>query len=83
MKKLFKKIKDHKNQLLAGTFFTASALAIPQAAHAAEGGLSINFDVTQMFTWAQTIINALTPVLYVTLGISLGFLIIRSLRNAF
>lgn len=46
-------------------------------------GLTLNFDVTQMFTWAQTIINALMPVLYVTLGISLGFLIIRSLKSAF
>jgi hypothetical protein len=46
-------------------------------------GIALNFDVTQMFTWAQTIINALLPVLYVTLGISLGFLIIRALRSAF
>lgn len=46
-------------------------------------GFTISFDVNQMFTWAQTIITALMPVLYVTLGISLGFLIIRSLKSAF
>jgi hypothetical protein len=45
--------------------------------------LTLNFDVTQMFTWTQTIINALLPVVYVTLGIALGFLIIRALKSAF
>lgn len=45
--------------------------------------LEINFDVTEMFSWAQTIISALMPVVYVTMGIGLGFLIIRALRSAF
>lgn len=45
--------------------------------------LEINFDVTQMFTWAQTIISAMMPVVYVTMGLGLGFLIIRSFRSAF
>ncbi len=45
--------------------------------------LEINFDVTEMFAWAQTIISALMPVVYVTMGIGLGFLIIRALRSAF
>lgn len=83
MKKFKKAIKRYSNKLIVGSGVVSTAASMPLAAHAAEGGLSINFDVTQMFTWAQTIINALTPVLYVTLGISLGFLIIRSLRSAF
>ena len=45
--------------------------------------LEIDFDVTAMFSWAQTIISALMPVVYVTMGIGLGFLIIRALRSAF
>jgi hypothetical protein len=45
--------------------------------------LEINFDVTEMFAWAQTIISALMPVVYVTMGIGLGFLIIRAFRSAF
>lgn len=45
--------------------------------------LTIDFSVENMFTWAQTIINALLPVVYVTMGIGLGFLIIRALRSAF
>lgn len=45
--------------------------------------LEIDFDVEAMFSWAQTIISALMPVVYVTMGIGLGFLIIRALRSAF
>lgn len=45
--------------------------------------LAVNFDVTKLFTFAQTMIDAMLPVVYVTLGISLGFLIIRSLKSAF
>ena len=45
--------------------------------------LVIDFDVTEMFTWAQTIISSLMPVVYVTMGIGLGFLIVNSLRRAF
>lgn len=46
-------------------------------------GLTINFDVNQLFTYAQTIISALMPVLYISLGISLGFIVINSLKRAF
>ncbi|MBP3284978.1 MAG: hypothetical protein J6M02_05720 [Clostridia bacterium] len=67
---------------------TAGALALaPVAGYCSETAstpqLEINFDVTQMFTWAQTIISAMMPVVYVTMGLGLGFLIIRSFRSAF
>lgn len=45
--------------------------------------LDINFDVSEMFTWAQTIINAMMPVLYIIMGVALGFLIINAFRRAF
>lgn len=45
--------------------------------------LDINFDVSEMFTWAQTIINAMMPVLYIIMGVALGFLIIRAFKSAF
>lgn len=45
--------------------------------------LSINFDIQQMFTWAQTIINAMLPVVYIIMGVALGFLIIRAFKAAF
>jgi len=45
--------------------------------------LTFAFDMAQMFTWAQMILNVMLPILYITMGVSLGFLIIRALRSAF
>ena len=45
--------------------------------------LDINFDVSEMFSWAQTIINAMLPVVYIIMGVALGFLIIRAFKSAF
>lgn len=45
--------------------------------------LEINFSVNNLIQYAQMIIDAMLPVLYVTLGISLGFIVIRALKNAF
>lgn len=45
--------------------------------------LEIEFDMTQAFTWAQTIINAMLPVVYIMMGVGLGFLIINALKRAF
>lgn len=45
--------------------------------------LNIDFDVSEMFTWAQTIINAMMPVLYIIMGVALGFLIINAFKRAF
>jgi hypothetical protein len=45
--------------------------------------LNINFDVQEMFSWAQTIINAMLPVVYIIMGVALGFLIIRAFKSAF
>lgn len=45
--------------------------------------LSIDFDVTQMFSWAQVIISSLMPVVYVVMGLGLGFLIVNNLKRAF
>jgi len=45
--------------------------------------LDINFDIATMFQWAQTIINAMLPVVYIIMGVALGFLIIRAFKAAF
>lgn len=64
----------------------SAACAVP--AWAAEGvtdasGIAINFDIKQMFQFANIIIEALMPVVYITAGLGIGFLIINSLKNAF
>lgn len=45
--------------------------------------LEITFDTAQMFTWAQTIINAMMPVVYIIMGVGLGFIVIRAFKSAF
>lgn len=45
--------------------------------------LDINFDTSQMFAWAQTIITAMMPVLYIIMGVGLGFIVIRAFKSAF
>ncbi|NDL67703.1 hypothetical protein [Anaerotalea alkaliphila] len=43
----------------------------------------LDMDLTQMFTWTQSILDAMMPVIYITLGISLAFIIIKALKSAF
>lgn len=48
-----------------------------------EPTLALNFDMAEMFEWAQMILNMMMPVLYITLGVSLAFIIVRALKQAF
>lgn len=69
---------------VAGT--SAALVVLPATyAFAAEGeaGINVNFDTTKMFTFANVIIESLMPVVYITAGLSIGFLIINSLKTAF
>lgn len=74
---------------LASAAVVGSATLLP-AVCTAEGevtgttpSLDIAFDVAECFSWAQTIISAMLPVVYITMGVSLGFLIIRAFKSAF
>ena len=44
--------------------------------------LDIDFNVSELFKYTQIIVSAMMPVIYITLGISLGFMITRALKNA-
>ena len=77
---------------LASAAVVGSAVLLPAVCNA-EGpttgsttttpSLDIAFDVAECFSWAQTIISAMLPVVYITMGVSLGFLIIRAFKSAF
>ncbi len=72
----------------ARVFITAMVLSVATIVPAyAEGGtggtLTFNFDPAEMFSWTNTMLAALMPVLYITLGISLAFIIINALKYAF
>lgn len=45
--------------------------------------LSISIDMSQVFSYTGDIVNALMPVVYVSAGIGLGFVIIGKIISAF
>lgn len=59
------------------------AWASESGAGTSGAGIAIDFDIAQMFTFANIIIEALMPVVYITAGLGIGFLIINSLKAAF
>jgi hypothetical protein len=66
---------------VTGLLMTVMAFAV--SANTTTPQFNLDFDVQAMFQWAQTIISALMPVVYITMGLGLGFLIINALRSAF
>ena len=72
-----------KAKVAAATGAITAASIVPAFAETTEDGLNLNFDVTEMFTWAQAILDAMMPVVYVSMGVGLGFLIVRALKAAF
>lgn len=83
---MFKKLSNKAKSVyskVALAMVISLAAAVPAFAEEVQPTLSIDFQVADMFVWAQTIINAMLPIVYITMGLGLGFLIIRSLRSAF
>lgn len=79
----FGKIKKTYQNMFALMCFTL-ALSVPSFAFATTPtGLTLNFDMSKMFEWAQMIIDIMMPVLYIVLGVALGFIVIRALKSAF
>lgn len=66
-----------------GTALTVMPAMTAWATETGDTGIKVNFDTTQMFTFANIIIESLMPVVYITAGLGIGFLIINSLKNAF
>lgn len=78
-----KKEKRSKIILAVLTFMVVVMSAAPCFATSETPSLDINLDLEEMFTWAETIVNVMMPIVYITMGIGLGFLIINALRRAF
>ena len=73
-----------KTGLMAVAMSTACAVpAFASESESSGSGIALNFDINQMFTFANIIIEALMPVVYITAGLGIGFLIINSLKAAF
>ncbi len=80
---MLRKIKKMVNAKKVALSTVALTAATNVQAFASEGNLTFNFDPAEMFTWTNTMLSALMPVLYITLGISLAFIIINALKYAF
>lgn len=84
LKKVVEKLKRAKAKLASALAVvgTTTMVAVSNASETTPS-LDIQFDVAECFSWAQTIISAMLPVVYITMGVSLGFLIIRAFKSAF
>lgn len=84
MKGIIQKIKNSSQRTKVVAMTTIGVLStVPAFAETTSTSLAFNFDPAEMFTWTNTMLSALMPVLYITLGISLAFIIINALKYAF
>ena len=45
--------------------------------------MSFSININQIFTYASQIINAMMPVILLTAGLALGFMIVQKIISAF
>lgn len=78
---MLKKLSKKARVFIAAMVLSVATMVPAYAADTTE--LAFDFDPAEMFTWTNTMLTALMPVLYITLGISLAFIIINALKYAF
>ena len=90
IKKLGKFARKHKKVLsviammaMCVIMLAVGCFAEDTSTASSASALHLNFDMTELFSWAQMILDCLMPVLYVTLGVSLAFVIAGALKSAF
>lgn len=81
--KFLKKISKKRlvvKSFIFSTIFSSFLLGVC----AEEGtGVDFNLDFAEMFKWTNMVLHMLMPVVYITLGVSLAFIIIGALKGAF
>ncbi len=45
--------------------------------------MTINLDISQIFSYASDLINSMLPIVYVAAGIGLGFVVVNKIISAF
>ena len=78
---MFKKLSKKARVFIAAMVLSVTAMVPAYAGDTTE--LAFEFDPLSMFTWTNTMLTAFMPVLNITLGISLAFIIINALKYAF
>lgn len=72
------------NKALIVVMVLALMVAIPTFAFAeSQPTLTISLNLTDIFTYAQLIVNALIPIVLITAGFGLGFFVLKVIANAF
>ena len=82
-KKIEKKGGSKLTKVYLAICTVLSMITIPAYCGGTDPELTLNFDMEQMFEWAQMILDVMMPVVYITLGVALAFIIIRALKSAF
>ena len=76
-----------KHKTLITVAIVVFALAIPLAVFAAPEDstptLTLSLNLSDIFTYAQLIVNALMPIVLITAGFGLGFFVLKVIANAF
>lgn len=83
MDKQIRKERKSVRKILVIAMIMAMVLSMAVFATTETPTLTFDFDFSQMFTWTNSILSAMMPVVYITLGISLAFVILRALKQAF
>jgi hypothetical protein len=88
VKNILQKLKGMKNKMLASLVGVGAVVAATVVAHAEDAvaetnALTFNFEASEMFSWTNMMLEAMMPVVYITLGISLCFIIVGALKSAF
>lgn len=88
MKKLSKFVADKKSAIakvltLAMCFCFCAVPCFASDGTETTPALNIDFEVTEMFTWAEMMINAMKPVMYITMGVGLAFLVLGAFQAIF
>jgi len=76
----------HDNRALVTVMVIVFCLAMPTAMAFADDSnptLTISLNLTDIFTYAQLIVNALIPIVLITAGFGLGFFVLKVIANAF
>jgi hypothetical protein len=78
---MLKKLSKRARVFIAAMVLSVTSMVPVYASDSST--LTFDFDPAEMFSWTNTMLSALMPVLYITLGISLAFIIINALKYAF
>lgn len=80
---MLKKVRGLEKKLKTAIMVAIMSVVMCVPAYASTPSLTFNFDPAKMFEWTNVMLSALMPVLYITLGIGLAFIIINALKYAF